>query len=87
MVHPIPAWMVWAEIECKVDVALPKLPIFRFQPVQQSRQQALKANCPKLYTMIFFREMNAVIFFFFNFFLQVIVVTTVPCRVHSICFH
>jgi hypothetical protein len=34
------AGLVWAEIEGKVDVALPKRPINKFKPVQQSRQPA-----------------------------------------------
>ena len=31
-------------------VALPKQPIKQFKPVQQSRQQVLRANCPNIYT-------------------------------------
>ena len=34
-----------------VYVVLPKQPINQFKPIQQSRQQALKAYCPNLYTV------------------------------------
>ena len=43
--------MVWAEIEFIVHVALPKRPMNRFQPVIQSRKQALRACCPKIYIL------------------------------------
>ena len=51
LVHLIPTCFVWAEIECMVHVAPPKWPIKQFKPVQQSRQQALKVYCPKIYTV------------------------------------
>ena len=51
MVRLIPSWLVWAEIECTVNVVLPKRPINRFQPVRQIRQQALRAYCPSIDTV------------------------------------
>ena len=45
----VPLWLVWTSIECTVHVALPKWPINQFKPVQQSRQQALKAYCLNIY--------------------------------------
>ena len=39
--------LVWTEIACTEHVALAKLPISQLKPVQQSRQQALRAHCPK----------------------------------------
>ena len=51
MVHSIPTWLDWAEIECAVYVPLPKWSINQFKPVQQSRQQALRAYCPNIYTV------------------------------------
>ena len=38
------------KIECTVNVAMNKLPINYFKQVMQSRQQALKAYCPNIYT-------------------------------------
>ena len=35
-----------------MHVAVPKRPIHQFKPVQQSRQQALKAYCPNIYTLL-----------------------------------
>ena len=40
----IPSWPVWVEIKCMHD-SLPKRPKYQFKPVQQSRQQALRAYC------------------------------------------
>jgi hypothetical protein len=37
------------DIECMVHVALPKWLMNQFKPVQQSRQQALRAYCPNIY--------------------------------------
>ena len=53
MVHSIPSWMVWAEIECKVmlPVALPKQPLNQFKPVQQIREEVLRAYCPIVCTV------------------------------------
>ena len=51
LVHFIPSWLVWAKIECRVDVALPKQPITQFKPVQQRKQQALRAYFPNIYTV------------------------------------
>ena len=50
-IHLIPSY--WAEIErtCTVHVALPKRHINQFDPVKQSRLQALRAYCPNIYTM------------------------------------
>ena len=45
----IPSCLVWSEIKCKVHVTL--RPINQFKPVQQSRQQALRAYCPHIYTV------------------------------------
>jgi hypothetical protein len=41
LIDLVPSWLVWADIECTMQVALPKRPINQFQPVQQSRQQTL----------------------------------------------
>ena len=35
-----------------VDVALPEWPINKFKPVQQSKQQSLRAYCPIIYTVV-----------------------------------
>ena len=43
--------LVSAEFKCTVHVVLPKWPINQFKPVQQSRQQVLRAYCPNIYTM------------------------------------
>ena len=40
------------KIKCKVHVALPKRYTNQFKPVKQSRQQALRAYCPNLYTVV-----------------------------------
>ena len=50
--HLIPSWLVWSKIKLIVHVALPKRRIKQFKPVQQSRQQALWAYCPNIYTVI-----------------------------------
>ena len=50
--NSIPSRLVWTGIECMVLVALPKRPINQFKPVQQSRQKALRAYCPDIYTVI-----------------------------------
>ena len=50
--HLILSWLVWADIECAVHVALPKWPINNFKLVKQSRQQVPRAYCPNLYTVI-----------------------------------
>ena len=44
MVHLIPSWLVWAEIECSVHLGLPKQPINLFKPVQQIRQKVLRVD-------------------------------------------
>jgi hypothetical protein len=36
-----------------MHVALTKRPINQFKPVHQSRQQALRADCPNIYTVPF----------------------------------
>ena len=46
LVHLIPFWLVWTEIECTVHFAMP---LNRFQPVWQSRQQVVKAHCSDKY--------------------------------------
>ena len=43
--------LFWVEIECMLHVALPKRPKNEFKPVHLSRQQALRANCPNVYTV------------------------------------
>ena len=48
MVHSIPSWLVWEEIECTVHIAPPNRPINQFELVQQSRQQVLRAYCPNM---------------------------------------
>ena len=52
-VHSIIFLLVYTEIKHTVHVALSKLPINQFKPVQQSRQQALSAYCPNIYTVLF----------------------------------
>ena len=54
LVHLIPSWLVCSETECTVHVALPKWPMNQFKPVQQSIQQALRADCPNICTYILF---------------------------------
>ena len=49
LVHLIPSWLVCSETECTVHVALPKWPMNQFKPVQQSIQQALRADCPNIH--------------------------------------
>ena len=51
LVHLIPSWVTWQEIECTVYVALSKRLMFQFKLVQQSRQQVIKAYCPSIYTV------------------------------------
>ena len=49
----LPGWSV-TRVRCillRSNVALPKRPINRFQPVWQSRKQALRASCPNVYTV------------------------------------
>ena len=46
-----------------MHVALPKHPINQFKPVQQSRQQAIRAYCPNVYTdvpFLFFSRLSIV---------------------------
>ena len=43
LVHLILSCLVWTEIECMLHVALHKQPINRFEIVQQSRQEVLRA--------------------------------------------
>ena len=52
LVHLIPYWLFWAEVKCMLHVVLPKRPINEFKLDQQSRQQALKAYCPNIYTVV-----------------------------------
>ena len=51
MVHLIPSWLVCAEIECTVHVALLKRTISQFKPVQQSRKQALISYWHNIHTL------------------------------------
>ena len=48
LVNLITSWLVWAEVKCTVNFALP---INQFTPVQKSRHQVLKAYCPNIYTL------------------------------------
>ena len=57
--HMIPFWLVWADIECIVRVALSKRPINHFKVVQQSRQQVLRAYCPNIRTVIFYIRLES----------------------------
>ena len=41
-----------AEIQFLVPVSLPKRPTIQFKLVQQGKQQALRAYCPKIYIEI-----------------------------------
>ena len=50
-VHLIPFWLVQAEIECTVHIALSIRPNNQFKPDQQSRQQAPKAYCSLTYIL------------------------------------
>ena len=45
-------YLVWTEIEYTVHATLHKLPINQFKQVQHSRQQALRAYCPNIYTLV-----------------------------------
>jgi hypothetical protein len=55
LVHSIPSWLVWAEIECSLHNALSKRPNIQFKPIQQSTQQVLTAYCSNKYNVdIFF---------------------------------
>ena len=38
--------------ECTVDIVLPNRPTNQFKLVQQSRQQALRAYCTNIYTVV-----------------------------------
>ena len=49
--HSIPSWLVRAEIVYTIHVVLHKQFLNQFKPVQQSRQQALKAYCTNIYTV------------------------------------
>ena len=49
LVHLIPYWLVWAEIECMVQVALTKLPMNQFKLVHQ--KHITVAECPNVYTV------------------------------------
>ena len=40
-----------AEIKCTIHLAMPKRPINQFEMNQQSRQLALRAFCPNIYTV------------------------------------
>ena len=42
---------MWAKIKCTVHVTLPKRRINQFKPVQQSRQQVLRAYFSNIYTV------------------------------------
>ena len=44
--------LVLSKLECTVHVALPKQPIIDLKPAQQTRQQALKAYCPTIHTVV-----------------------------------
>ena len=46
----ISSFLICTQIECTVDVVLPKEPKNQFQTVWQNWQQALRAYCPKTYT-------------------------------------
>ena len=41
-----------AEIKCTIHLAMPKRPINQFEMNQQSRQLALRAFCPNIFTVI-----------------------------------
>ena len=47
----VPDSLIWAEIKCLENFALPRLPINWFQPVWQNRQQAQRAYCPNIHTV------------------------------------
>ena len=46
----LPGWS-GVEIKCTVYVALSKQPLNQFKLDQKSRQQALRAYCPNIYTV------------------------------------
>ena len=64
MVHSTPSWLVFAEIKSTMNVTLPKWFTYQFKPVQQRRQQVLRAYCPdiNLYTVTFlvFKEFSRI---------------------------
>ena len=45
------SWLVWTEMKCTVHVALSKRSTNQLKPVQQSRQQLLRAYYPNKYTV------------------------------------
>ena len=45
------SWLVWAEIECTVHVALLLQSINQLKSFQKSRQQAPRAYCSNVYTV------------------------------------
>ena len=51
LIHLIPSCLVCSEIESTMHVALPKQPINQFKPVDKSKQQALRPNCPNMSTV------------------------------------
>ena len=51
LVHSIHSWLVWAEIECTVHIAMPKRPFDQFWLVQQSREKGQISWCPNIYTV------------------------------------
>ena len=53
LVHLIPYWLVWAEIECMVQVALTKLPMNQFKLVHQ--KHITVAECPIMYIYCVFK--------------------------------
>ena len=57
-----------AEIMCMVHLDLPKWPINQFEPVEQSRHQALKAYCPNIYIYIRTVSLQSLMSALFNWF-------------------
>ena len=52
-IHSIPFWLAWAEVECTVNVNVLNRQMNHFKSVLQSRQQALRPHCPRIYTLQF----------------------------------
>ena len=46
--HSISSWLVWANIECTVNVALPKQPINQFS---KADNRDYEAHCSNIYTL------------------------------------
>ena len=48
----IPSWLVWAEIECTVNVALPKQPIYQLKSNSANQQLTFRAYYYSIYYIV-----------------------------------